>query len=269
MHRGIPIRSSTRLFEDSALTWARNHTVEAQACLNAPEFTTRHNHHLLADVPTTLENYLLHRNWQTDSEHKRSLISHVLSAPLTASHILSKAKPNTVGCFVGARSEASLPHYYWLELLDLISLDNRDSDRLRLHFTGPELTRRPDVSIFTKAQLNSSVTLTWHAPGKYHDLADDLVASFDVLIFLNPGFGHPNLIDDWHPTLPMTKPTLVTAHSELDADRDQRFLKTMYGIEIDYKINPFASRIKYLDPVSKDKEHYVQPNLLYGIYLPM
>lgn len=274
MRRGIPVLCTSRIYEDPALSWARSHSIEAQACLNVPKFTTKPPVDLERYEPDRpirswkLEDYLLHRNWHTDNEHQRTLISHVLSAPLTISNILSTTKPNTVACLVGARAEASLPPHHWLELLELLRLHKNLCRRLELHFTGPELIRRPDVSMFTQAQSNSSVTLKWHAPCKFHELDDELVSSFDVLIFLNPGFGHPNLTIDWKPTLPLTKPSLITAHSELDAERDRKFLSSMYDMEVDYKTNPFASRIKYLDPVSNVKGHFVQPNFLYGIYHP-
>jgi hypothetical protein len=50
----------------------------------------------------------------------------------------------------------------------------------------------------------------------------------------------------------------LTAHSELDAERDAHLLLDQWGIHVDYRPNPFASRIVYQDPF--DKSHFVSPN---------
>jgi hypothetical protein len=51
----------------------------------------------------------------------------------------------------------------------------------------------------------------------------------------------------------------LTAHSAKDADRDAKRLREEYGMAVEYQENPFASRIRYQDPLL-DPQHYVRPN---------
>jgi hypothetical protein len=98
-------------------------------------------------------------------------------------------------------------------------------------------------------------------------------------ILFNPGCGHDNLSKSWKPTLGFLnktkRPLIVTAHSTLDAQRDlkvfQRFKTAGDGGERNmkvskYQINPWASRMMYLDPIQEKEEmkqsgpHWVRPN---------
>jgi hypothetical protein len=209
-----------------------------------------------------------------NTDHEKALVSHVLSAPLTAFHLLSSSSSllrskeqdddDSVStsqqqqvCFVGARAEASLPVHYWRELLGLlvVAQNNNKNDNnhhndhqheheqhgktprqrrrhYQLHFTGPELIQRPNVSLFLppsstttaaskhhSSSSSTSVTLQWHAPCKFHEwvmiqqatTATTVLHSadppyIDALICLNPGFGHPHLRDCWRPSLPWIFP---------------------------------------------------------------
>ena len=84
---------------------------------------------------------------------------------------------------------------------------------------------------------------------------------------MNPGLGHKNLIQNWEPTLSrllqQRKPVLLTAHSDIDANRDKKLLKDVYQIDVQYHQNPFSSRIQYEDPF--DKSHIVRPNHYFAI----
>jgi hypothetical protein len=259
--------SSSSSLEDAALIWARQNPVAAQSCLEPPPFL------LLDDDPPlmpfgTLEEYWSYRQWGLNTDHEKALVSHVLSAPLTAFHLfLSSNDDDSFSvsqqrvCFVGARAEASLPVQYWRELLGLIvatgannNNDNTNSHHeqhgktqprrrrhYQLHFTGPELVRHPNVSLFlpptttttitkqhttssssttttmssssSSSSLTPTMTLQWHAPCLFHNwkmattvLFDPPDAFFDALICLNPGFGHPHLRDCWRPSLPWIFP---------------------------------------------------------------
>jgi hypothetical protein len=324
-------------FEDAALTWARQHPESARACLEVPPPVERARQ-LFPPVFRTLEEFWSQRHWVLTTDHEKALVSHVLSAPLTVLPVLllllnnNRSSSSSISsqqegaeegssaattdyhhhvCFVGARAEASLPVQYWRELLGLLdnaSSRNNDDDTIssppsrpqhyHLHFTGPELIPRPNVSLFLPPRQPQSrndpgstttiMTLQWHQPCKLHELVvdDDVPLSFDVLICLNPGFGHDHLRDSWRPSLPSifhqrhdgpersTSPNvLVTAHSALDAARDATWLRDECGIDITYRPNPFASRIRYLDPFQtttddhgQQNDHSVQPNLYYAIY---
>jgi len=101
---------------------------------------------------------------------------------------------------------------------------------------------------------------------------------WDGYVLFNPGIGHPNLQKDWTPTLKFlietSKPILFTSHSTIDADRDSKVLEKMLmndngnncGRIVEYKTNPYASRMKFVDPFptspnSDDTSvHLVRPN---------
>jgi hypothetical protein len=148
------------------------------------------------------------------------------------------------------------------------------------------------------------LTLRWPYKGLYHKYHEEMTSKarresnetfeeyYDAFILLNPGIGHPHLMLSWEPTLnilfrqyntPRGCAILLTAHSELDAKRDHRLLKEyVQKFEIDvrhywtpyyrYDPNPFASRIKYIDPIdrrdqkSMKKPHVVRPNHYRAIF---
>jgi len=208
-------------------------------------------------------------------------------------------------CCVGARAEASLPTEYWKELLVALRWGvgsprqaeegTRNSGSaskvvdIELDFVGPDLAlgkggRPPEtLTLFPENESTSNkqwyltFTLNWRYRGKFHEyvtdrrrqvqLQDSGVTEYDAYVLLNPGLGHPNLREDWIPTLDLLfgsssssssdereRPVLVllTAHSKLDADRDLEFLSRQgyisTGLSLNYEDNPFASRISYEDP---------------------
>ena len=100
---------------------------------------------------------------------------------------------------------------------------------------------------------------------------------WDGYVLFNPGIGHPNLKKDWIPTLKFLietrKPILFTAHSTIDADRDSKVLEKMLINDennsdriVEYKPNPYASRMKFVDPFPTSPNtddtsvHLVRPN---------
>jgi len=103
---------------------------------------------------------------------------------------------------------------------------------------------------------------------------------WDGYVLFNPGIGHPNLQKDWIPTLKFlietSKPILFTAHSKIDADRDGKVLEKMLMNDdedgdsndriVEYKPNPYASRMKFVDPFPTSPNdydtsvHLVRPN---------
>lgn len=101
----------------------------------------------------------------------------------------------------------------------------------------------------------------------------DIICQYwDGFVLFNPGIGHPNLAKQWESTvkflLRTNKPMLVTAHSQTDAARDLRVIKEKMFEERGrhfsdgYRLNPFASRMEFIDPfATKDESvHIVWPN---------
>lgn len=275
-------------YESATLKWAAANREVAQRCLDLP--TTNGDDSATAPLTSTTlrswEDYLKWRQWdfpvEVDSNHAKALVSHVLSAPLTiAAHLgeLAATQPQR-WCIIGARSEASLPVQYWKEIL---SLTNNTRATIGIDFVGPDVLRRPAVTLTTDdpSSSSSSLTLQWLYNGTFHEYmertknplhaADDMVLvdsekhPWDAFILLNPGLGHPHLRKDWEPTMRLllqeraTVPILLTAHSERDARRDVDLLTNYVLPEAPlYVPNPFASGIEYEDPF--DMGHFVHPN---------
>lgn len=113
------------------------------------------------------------------------------------------------------------------------------------------------------------------------DRTESIRNIWDAFVLFNPGIGHPNLQKEWMPTLKFLvgtgKSILFTAHSTIDAKRDSLVIEKLLLADIDeigsslsdrhvkYTLNPYASRMGYLDPFASpsemgDEPHIVRPN---------
>jgi hypothetical protein len=252
----------------------------------------------------SLGDYWRWRRWDFPVEsaaelvEAKALASHVLSTPLTlATQLLtpnsrvseSNSRKQQQWCCIGARAEASLPLDFWKEVLVLgTAIAENDAPlHLTLDFIGPEIVQRPPVQLEYE---ESTLNIRWLFAGKFHEWAAAqqvsscscsgmALLSYDAYILLNPGLGHAHLKKDWKPTLDLLLTTrsaaekseregyptiLLTAHSQLDAERDAALLTQELSSTsqtkriISYAENPFASRIDYQDPF--DAQHLVRPN---------
>ena len=255
----VRLQSNKRFFHDDAtLQWARANPIEARTALEQPAFYHEN------DVPPaqSFEQYWEQRKWKLQSQHAKHLVTHVLSHPLTLAHyfrmnsrsddLLSRSQQHW--CCVGARNESTLPHHYWRELL--ASLPHPISS-MTLEFLGPEITPQlPHTISHNKTKLE----LKWSQQKFLHDVQFN--PSWTGFILFNPGLGHPNLAQGWKASLPIVfqrqLPVLLTAHSKLDADRDNSILQEL-ELQIIYTKNPFASRITFKDPISEE-DHWVSSN---------
>jgi hypothetical protein len=254
-------KPDTQKHFDPAFCWAETNREVAQRCLNPPPATTS------IAFPNDLDDFWHQRGWkfpvQNDDELPlaHALVSHVLHAPLTLATLLQKdlnkqrQHPHQ-WCCIGARAEATLPLMYWKELL----LVTDSGTLVELVFCGPDIVRQSAVKV---KHQDSELHLQWEHRGFFHEWSDRQ-SKVHAYILLNPGLGHPNLRVGWKPTLDLlfkhsnTERFLMTAHSELDAERDASLLKKEYGLTVDYRVNPFASRIRFQDPF--DDRHIVQPD---------
>jgi hypothetical protein len=241
-----------RRFQDKAFGWAEANKEEARATLSTPPPQT-------TDRPlSNLEDYLADRDWKIKGrDHGLALVSHVLSAPLTIRYCAERSgvPPSTTQnwCFLGARSESTLPPDVWKECLL-----NAAEQFWTIDLVGPDI-RKGNRAV----QLDhdtSTLTLRLNHQGYFHDLPADAIEQWSRFILLNPGLGHPNLKHNWLPTVQQLrgKSLWLSAHSALDAERDSALLKHVLGLNVVYEANPFCSRIVYQDPF--DKAHFVSPN---------
>jgi hypothetical protein len=123
-----------------------------------------------------------------------------------------------------------------------------------------------------------------------NNVVQDALNQWDGFILFNPGIAHPNLTKSWKPSLEFIfktqKNILVTAHSDTDEFRDRLLLKSFIMTQtkgkdeyddskqmsmidninevfVDYRENPFASKIMFKDPFSTQDmldEALVHPN---------
>ena len=250
----------------------------------------------------SLEQYLEWRGWDinsTLSDHNLTddriseaaigLLSHPLTFPLTlARHLteLTGKKDAARLCCVGARAECTLPDKYWRELL-IAALTTRIEPDIGIDFVGPDvppqlksktITLDKDENTTTQLPPERKLTMTFH-PSYLHEVVLKILKSqpdsspeqiknaWDGFVLYNPGLGHPNLAPKWQHTLKFMigtgKPILFTAHSTIDAKRDQLVLEKLLADcdddrIVQYESNVFASRMEFIDPFSKD--HVLSPN---------
>jgi hypothetical protein len=289
------VENNRASFQDPTLIWAQSTPEVAQKCLEPPFWEDWKQCDVTFDSEKTLslEGYLKWRRWPIPNENEidtsgdniainaTALISHVLSAPLTLANQLGNLEPyenQDIGqqrwCCVGARAEATLRPMYWKELLLMRNKEyNHEAVKtssypnILLEFVGPDIQLNGQ-NITVALGSSGSLSIRSGFRGLYHEDPQRLAHSspWDAFVFFNPGFGHPNLQTSWEATLHKILQELraspgrmlFTAHSEKDADRDSKLLWEKFGLRVQYRENPFASRIRYQDPFEPD--HYVQPN---------
>ena len=228
------------------------------------------------------------------------LLSHPLTFPLTlARHwktLCDSSSHNKTFrlCCVGARAECTLPDEYWRELLVATSaIDIEEDDaQVTIDFIGPDvpaqlksktITLDNNCDEDTTQPYGRQLTLNFHSSFlhevvlkilKSQQIETDQIRNvWDAFVLFNPGLGHPNLAKEWLPTLKFlirtTNPILFTAHSTIDAERDRLVLEQLVvdrnngNQSIEYETNPYASRLEFEDPFSKEHVHIVRPNHSY------
>jgi len=240
--------------KDLSFHWARANPHVARKALEQPAFTN--------DSPSlaiSYECFWKERKWNLPNQYAEHLVTHVLTHPLTLAHYIRKmmhfsSMKSMHWCCVGARNESTLPHQYWKELL--VSLPRFSS--LTLEFLGPEMSPQLPQTLTLNG---STLYLLWSQQKVFHQA--ELKSSWSAYVLFNPGLGHPNLKRSWDRSLDILikqeRPVLLTAHSKLDADRDTKVLQERLSTSILYTENPFASRIRFNDPISNE-EHLVSSN---------
>ncbi len=213
-------------------------------------------------------------------------------------------------CCVGSRAESNLPDEYWREFLVAYNLFHKHRGRGDIHsninwvfdFIGPEVSSRMKSCQIKLPDHATQTSLTMNYHSKYlHDYilelyktkqhnTKDILEMYDGFVLFNPGCGHPHLEQGWKPSLEFILRTnrsiLLTAHSQLDSERDRNALLRLVnrenngeilqpsdgaGIdeipdsspELQYVLNPFASRMSFEDPfpASTESEYkFVRPN---------
>jgi len=305
--QGIPWIPSKRrsisdfvLSRDEARVWSRKNerlAREAMSLSNIFDLDSHKHRHSMNE----LEAYLRERSWtgysneesnESSLNHMIVLISQALTYPLTLGYHSRHFLPTTGTthmrlAILGARSEASLTPSYWRDMLYISHRMNEKNTPLQwtLDFIGPDLAPRLASRFISlhDSQQNLKLFMTYHNTCFHQHVLDQkntttksIDDQWDGYVLFNPGFGHPNLVQLWKPTLALIlqskKPILITAHSELDQKRDQRILQNMLkefrsshvdGSQVIYNPNPFASRMVFEDIIkvtNEDGPHFIRPN---------
>lgn len=261
----------------------------------------------------TLEKYLQYRNWAIpyhntlDKEASISLVSYPLTYPLTLGYFYCKqiintkiiaaqygmaTKPIRI-CCIGARAEATLPEPFWKELL--ISTYPLSWD---ITFIGPEviqpkeqckiikLAHEGDNADFFERQF---LRLSFHrcyfedyisTVNKQNNTSNVISDLWSGAVLFNPGFGHTYLKDKWVGTMQLLFrshiPLLITAHNQLDCDRDLEALRGIFQsvgpanfynhsqnriyLPLGYVVNPWSSQLDVVDPLHPTATQSVRTN---------
>lgn len=249
-----------------------------------------------------LFNYLSWRKWDPQylsNPYSYAMISHALTYPLTmasnAFHFQREKEKSVIRlCCVGARSEAYLPDDYWREFLHFCTINSFETQpsKWQIDFVGHDLPSHMKsrtislIDSFTNTQTLASDKIQNHTgvlsslqmtftSGLLHNhvrelyktkSVQEILSLWDGFVLFNPGIGHPNLESSWYPTLKFIlntkKPALITAHSELDSQRDGNILKKHCGELFTHDNNPFSSLMAYEDPFPPETgvQHLVRPN---------
>jgi len=246
-HRHHVFFSSQTAYQDPTLRWAQSNPGMAQECLKPPPRINSASSSIINHLES-LDTYLEWRKWAFPNEindqsagkafgdpkeKAKSLISHLLSAPLTlSSHIKAITKHSAYKntgddnmvfdwCCVGARAEATIPLVYWNEFLmssrkslssnesrsaGSSSLTSNENIEITLDFVGPDIPPKlPEQSVIIPSTPDeepfpiTSLCLRGYHNGYFHDIP--AIKEWDAYVFFNPGFGHPNLRKSWESTL--------------------------------------------------------------------
>ena len=223
------------------------------------------------------------------------LLSHPLTFQLTLARnwqtlcsSSSSSCSNVRLCCVGARAECTLPDEYWRELLIATlatDVECNDMRQFTIDFIGPDVPPELNSKTITLGNgvdlSKSELMMNFHS-SFLHEVVLKLLKSqqigtdqirnlWDAYVLFNPGLGHPHLTKQWKPTLKFLirtgKPILFTAHSSIDAERDRLVLEQLlladhnnYNQTVEYQSNPYASRMEFVEPFSKEYVHIVSPN---------
>ena len=284
--------------------FARRHTRAAAAALTVPPLSSVNStQHPFGE--DQLEDYLQWRGWdikatleehQLDSsryfeESAVGLISHPLTFPLTLGRFVNEEFAGSSlrklrVCVVGARAECTLPVQYWRELLVSTMQTNMD---FQIDFVGPDVPLKSStvrtVPLDEGSEQSPVLEMRFKQSYLHQTILDELKSSkdntpekiknqWDMFVLFNPGIGHPNLSKHWTPTLrylaKTQKPILLTAHSELDSERDLKVVEQILSRNVTdeklrYKKNPFSSRLESVDPfpLEAGQRHLTRANHSY------
>ncbi|TDH67945.1 hypothetical protein CCR75_004186 [Bremia lactucae] len=154
---------------------------------------------------------------------------------------------------IGARAEATMPHYLWNELSFF-----HPQQQFWIKLIGDHVPRTASKTQMTN--INSSIQLEM-INGLYHTIEATHRENPSAFVLFNPGIGHLHLRANWEPTLltilSSKRPILITSFSLEDQQRDlavlQKIVASMFKqhklrFRCQAKKNSFSSLKVQIDP---------------------
>ncbi|KAI7857938.1 zinc-finger of mitochondrial splicing suppressor 51-domain-containing protein [Circinella umbellata] len=146
---------------------------------------------------------------------------------------------------VGARAEASLPQYIWLQLAYLFP-----HTPFHIHFIGPD-TLPAGKESYTES-LNERLMFTYDNSlyHDYHEKIDKFDPYTDLFFLFSPGIGHGSAREGWKMSIEKaleTKcPIFITGYDKADVETDIEAVEQDYQGEFDWVLNPTENQFSSL-----------------------
>lgn len=146
---------------------------------------------------------------------------------------------------VGARAEASLPQYIWLQLAYLFP-----HTPFHVHFIGPDTLPAGQES-YTES-LNERLMFTYDNSlyHDYHEKIDKFDPYTDLFFLFSPGIGHATAREGWKMSIEKaleTKcPIFITGYDKVDVETDIEAVEQDYQGEFDWVLNPTENQFSSL-----------------------
>ncbi|CDS02681.1 hypothetical protein LRAMOSA00086 [Lichtheimia ramosa] len=159
---------------------------------------------------------------------------------------VSLVRSETINVYiVGARAEASLPPYIWLQLAYLFP-----HTPFHIHMVGPDALS-PSQQPYTKS-LNERLMFTYDNSmyHDYHEKIEEFDPYTDLFFLFSPGIGHPSAREGWKQSIQKaleTKcPIFITGYDQADVNADVAAVEEDYQGEFDWVMRPTENEFRSL-----------------------
>ncbi|KAI9315917.1 zinc-finger of mitochondrial splicing suppressor 51-domain-containing protein, partial [Dichotomocladium elegans] len=146
---------------------------------------------------------------------------------------------------VGARAEASLPPYIWLQLAYLFP-----HTPFHIHFIGPDAmppSKEPHTTSLNERLMFTYDNSMYH---DYHDKIEKFDPYTDLFFLFSPGIGHATAREGWKMSIQKaleTKcPIFITGYDEADVSADVAAVEEDYQGEFDWIMRPTENEFRSL-----------------------
>lgn len=146
---------------------------------------------------------------------------------------------------VGARAEASLPPYIWLQLAYLFP-----HTPFHIHFVGPDAlppAGKPHTKSYNERLMFTYDNSMYH---EYHEQIEKFDPYTDVFFLFSPGIGHASAREGWKMSIEKALETkcaiFLTGFDEADVANDIEAVEQDYQGEFDWVLKPTVNHFRSL-----------------------